>query len=100
MINPRKPDYQDTPASTLRPQFQHRPADPSAPPVVTIVTPFFNANALFYETAESVFRQTLQQWEWLIVNDGSTEPEALRILEEYRQRTRAFASWTIRKIVA
>jgi glycosyltransferase involved in cell wall biosynthesis/predicted Zn-dependent protease len=86
MINPRKPDYQNTPASPLRPRFDRRPADPGALPAVTIVTPFFNGGEVFYETAESVFRQTLQQWEWLIVNDGSTEPEALRILEEYRRK--------------
>ena len=50
------------------------------------MTPFFNGGAIFYETSESVFRQTLQQWEWIIVNDGSTQPEALRILEEYRHK--------------
>jgi glycosyltransferase involved in cell wall biosynthesis/tetratricopeptide (TPR) repeat protein len=86
MINPRKPDYQNTPAAALRPQFAHRPADISAPPVVTIVTPFFNAGRVFYETSESVFRQTLQQWEWLIINDGSSNAESLQILDEYRRK--------------
>ena len=59
-------------------------ADPAAPPAVTIVTPFYNTGAIFHETARSVFRQSFQQWEWLIVNDGSTRPEALAILDEYR----------------
>jgi glycosyltransferase involved in cell wall biosynthesis/Tfp pilus assembly protein PilF len=53
---------------------------------VSIVTPFFQGGAVFYETAESVFRQSLQQWEWLIINDGSTEAESLRILDEYRHK--------------
>lgn len=55
-------------------------------PLVSIVTPFFNTGSIFHETAESVFKQTLQDWEWLIVNDGSTNPEALAILEDYRQK--------------
>jgi glycosyltransferase involved in cell wall biosynthesis/SAM-dependent methyltransferase len=85
-FDPAQPNYQNTPASALRPCFDYQLLSPAAPPAVTIVTPFFNANALFYETAASVFRQSLQQWEWLLVNDGSTEPEALRLLEKFRQK--------------
>lgn len=33
-----------------------------------------------------MFQQSLQQWEWLIVNDASTDPAALAILDEYRRR--------------
>src|SRR5262249_7832039 len=55
-------------------------------PCVTIVTPFYNTGVIFHETARSVLRQSLQQWEWLIINDGSTDPEALAILAGYRQR--------------
>jgi glycosyltransferase involved in cell wall biosynthesis len=34
------------------------------------------------ETVRSVLRQTLQQWEWVIVNDGSTDTAALPPLRE------------------
>jgi glycosyltransferase involved in cell wall biosynthesis/GT2 family glycosyltransferase len=54
------------------------------PPCVTIVTPFYNTGPIFHETARSVLQQSLQQWEWLIVNDGSTDPASLSILEGYR----------------
>ncbi len=84
MIDPNSPDYANTPASDRRPGYDYRPADPTAPPVVTIVTPYYNTGAIFHETARSVLRQSFQQWEWIIVNDGSTDPEALAILDSYR----------------
>jgi len=84
MIDPQNPDYQNTPVSPARPQFGYRPVDPSAAPAVSIVTPFYNTGAVFRETAQSVMQQSLQQWEWIIVNDGSRDPESLRLLDEYR----------------
>lgn len=84
MIDPAKPAYANTPVSPQRPWFGYAPSDPAVPPCVTIVTPFYNTGPVFHETARSVLRQSLQQWEWLIVNDGSTDPEALALLEGYR----------------
>jgi glycosyltransferase involved in cell wall biosynthesis/Tfp pilus assembly protein PilF len=84
MINLAKPDYSNTPASPLRPRLAYRPADPASAPVISIVTPFFNAGAIFHETVESVLRQSLQQWEWIIVNDGSDDACSLKILDEFR----------------
>ena len=31
-------------------------------------------------------QQSFQRWEWLIINDGSTDPEALSSLEDYRRK--------------
>ncbi len=62
----------------------YRPADPAAPPAVSIVTPYYNTGPLFLETAESLLGQSLQQWEWIIVNDGSTDPQSLRVLLPFR----------------
>lgn len=84
MIDPQRPDYSNTPADDRRPSFGYVAADAHADPVVTIVTPFFNTGPLFHETALSVLRQSLQPWEWLIVNDGSTDPAALEVLAQYR----------------
>jgi len=50
------------------------------------VTPYFNTGVVFRETAVSIFRQSFQDWEWIIVNDGSTNVEALAVLDEYRNR--------------
>jgi GT2 family glycosyltransferase len=84
MIDPSNPDFTNTPASTQRPSFGYALADIAAPPYVTIITPFYNTGPGFHETARSVLQQSFQQWEWLIINDGSTDPEALSILEAYR----------------
>lgn len=86
MIDPARPDFTNTPVSPQRPRFNYIPSDPSVSPCVTIVTPFYNTGAIFHETARTVLQQSLQQWEWLIVNDGSTNPEARAILDVYRGR--------------
>jgi glycosyltransferase involved in cell wall biosynthesis len=86
MIDPRAPDYENTPVSLRRPRFGYAPADAAASPVVSIVTPYYNTGAVFHETARSILGQSLQQWEWIIVNDASTDREALAVLAEYRGR--------------
>jgi teichuronic acid biosynthesis glycosyltransferase TuaG len=40
---------------------------------VSIITPAWNAGAYIEETIASVCGQTFQDWEWLIVDDGSTD---------------------------
>lgn len=84
MINPLRPDYSATPAAPQRPTFGYRSCDVHAGPAATIVTPFYNTGTIFHETAHTVLHQSFQQWEWLIVNDGSTDSEALAILDTYR----------------
>jgi len=84
MIDPTCPDYASLPVSSSRSCFIYAPAAPTQAPCVTIVTPFYNTGPVFLETARSVLLQSLQQWEWLIVNDGSTDAETLGLLEPYR----------------
>ena len=64
----------------------YAPAGPAAgaTPVVSVVTPYFNTGPVFRETARCVLGQSLQAFEWIIVNDGSTDPEALAVLDEFR----------------
>lgn len=82
---PSNDDYVNTPVSPQRPSYGYVPEDPLERPHVTIVTPFFNTGAVFRETARSVLQQSFQQWEWLIVDDASTDEESLAALEELRQ---------------
>ena len=83
--NPNEPDFGCTPVAEGRPRFGYCPADPQATPYVSIVTPYFNAGEYFEETARSVLGQSFQQWEWLIVDDGSTETESLAVLAKYEE---------------
>ncbi len=80
------PDFSNTPVSHQRPRFYYIPYDMTAPPVVTIITPYYNTSEVFLETAQSVLQQSLQQWEWLIINDGSDNPEALQVLTAFRKK--------------
>jgi glycosyltransferase involved in cell wall biosynthesis len=78
VIDPLNPDFADTPAAPNRTSFAYRPAHVESDPAVTIVTPFFNTPAdVFAEAVRSVERQSLQQWEWVIVDDGSTSADSL-----------------------
>lgn len=41
--------------------------------LVSVITPFYNAGKYFEQTFNSVMNQTFPWFEWIIVNDGSTE---------------------------
>jgi glycosyltransferase involved in cell wall biosynthesis len=45
----------------------------SSKPVVSIIIPFLNAERFIQEAIESVFAQTYDHWELLLVDDGSTD---------------------------
>lgn len=45
-------------------------------PIVSIITPSFNRADLLIETANSIFQQTYPYWEWVVVDDGSTDDTA------------------------
>jgi teichuronic acid biosynthesis glycosyltransferase TuaG len=42
-------------------------------PLISIVTPAYNAAATLQETVDSVFAQSFQDWEWCIVDDASKD---------------------------
>ncbi len=85
MIDPNRPDFESTPASSCRAGFDYRPEGEPGPPAVSIVTPFFNTPpSVFDQTARTVFRQSLQNFEWIIINDGSSDRDALAGLGRFR----------------
>lgn len=45
-------------------------------PLVSIVTPFYNTEQYLAECIESVFAQTYQNWEYILVNNCSTDGSA------------------------
>jgi len=79
-----------SPLDPAQPRYGYRPAAFDAP-AVSIITPYYNTGSLFMETVQSVVCQSLQQWEWIIVNDGSDDPAALRALLPLRNADRRIA---------
>jgi glycosyltransferase involved in cell wall biosynthesis len=59
----------------------------TASPLFSVVTPVFDPPpAVLRAAIESVLTQTFDDWELVLVDDASTDPEVLRILREYAAR--------------
>ena len=57
------------------------------PPRVSIITAAFNAGAYIGQTIESVSRQTFTNWEYMIVDGGSTD-DTVEIIKRYTSDSR------------
>jgi glycosyltransferase involved in cell wall biosynthesis len=57
----------------------------SPQPLVSIITPAYNSEKFIRQTIRSVLDQTYPNWEYIVVDDGSTDTTA-RIVEEYRRK--------------
>ena len=49
-------------------------------PLVSIVTPMHNAGPFLYKTIQSVLNQTYANYEWIIVDDKSTD-DSLKVVK-------------------
>lgn len=61
--------------------------EPSQLPVVSIISSFFNDFKYFETTYRSIINQTFQNWEWIIVDDASTNPDAVAFIQSLPKRT-------------
>lgn len=61
-------------------------------PLVSIITPSYNRAEIVMETAESIFGQSYKNWEWVIVDDGSTDGswDVLNQFQEKDNRVKIF----------
>ena len=57
----------------------------SQEPLVTVITPVYNGEAYLAECIESVLAQTYQNWEYVIVNNCSTDG-SLAVAQQYAHR--------------
>jgi glycosyltransferase involved in cell wall biosynthesis len=62
-----------------------RSGAPAAPPLVSVVTPFYNTDAYLAECIESVLRQTYRDWEYVLVDNCSTDA-SLAIARSYARQ--------------
>ncbi len=51
-------------------------------PTISIITPAWNSAEYLFQTAQCIFNQTYPYFEWVIVDDGSTNKESLKILDQ------------------
>ncbi len=54
-------------------------------PLVSIITSYYNSNEFMWQTINCVMNQTFQNWEWIIVDDGSTNQEAIEYLNKVQK---------------
>jgi glycosyltransferase involved in cell wall biosynthesis len=87
MIDPRAPDFHSPPSARGAGAFVYRPGGgESGVPAVSVVTPCRDCGPELLATARSVLGQSLQNFEWILVDDGTAEPAALARLREVGQR--------------
>lgn len=55
-------------------------------PLVSIITPYYNGGNYFEQTFNCVMNQTFPWFEWIIVDDGSTNSHDLLILEQFASK--------------
>jgi glycosyltransferase involved in cell wall biosynthesis len=64
-----------------------------ASPRVSVIVTCYNLGQYLDEAVDSVLAQTFQDFEILVVDDGSTDPETVRLLDDYRRpKTRVVRS--------
>jgi glycosyltransferase involved in cell wall biosynthesis len=54
-------------------------------PVVSVIMPCYNQGRYLDEAVESVLAQTYQNFEIIVINDGSTDAETIEILRDYQK---------------
>ena len=54
-------------------------------PLVTVLMPVYNAEKYLAEAIESILNQTYRSFDFLIINDGSTD-SSLEIIQDYAEK--------------
>ncbi len=85
-LNSLSPDFGDSPGCRIYPRNYTPGTTTSEHTDVSIITPYYNTEAFFIETFLSLQAQTLQNWEWIIVDDGSSDQKSVRRLAEVAEK--------------
>ncbi len=74
-------DFSQEPGKVL----WNRNLNKSEKPLVSIITPYYNAGKNIQQTCNCILNQTFPFFEWIIVNDGSTNEADVEILDVIRR---------------
>jgi glycosyltransferase involved in cell wall biosynthesis len=80
MVNFSEPNFTDLPGKRALPRMYSRSAVAGQPIDVSVITPYHNTEAFFVDTFVALQAQSLQNWEWIIVDDGSTDQASVERL--------------------
>lgn len=70
-------NFEQKPGQTLEKKCMQEQITPR----VSIVTPYYNSGRNFEETYRCVINQTMREFEWIIMDDGSSRKEDIELLE-------------------
>jgi len=70
--------YQKEPGKVLNKNYTK---DFDGKPLVSIITSYYNSQEFMWQTINCVLNQTFPFWEWIIVDDGSTDEYAVEYLK-------------------
>lgn len=71
-------DYKKQPGLKL----WNKPVKKDETPLISIITAFYNAGKYFEQTYNCVMNQTFPWFEWIIVDDGSTDENSMELLSK------------------
>ena len=83
MIDYLEPDFSDLPGRRAIPRMYRRGSLVGDHIDASIITPYYNTGDWFVETFVALQAQSFQNWEWLIVDDGSPDFESVRRLHDF-----------------
>ena len=55
-------------------------------PIISIITSYYKSNQYIEQTYNCIVSQTFPYWEWIIVDDGSDNKEAIELIEKIEKR--------------
>ena len=81
-LNYSSPDFSDSPGRRPVARNYRRAIPPRGEIDASIITPYYDTETFFTETFLSLQAQSLQNWEWVIVDDGSSDQKSVQRLAD------------------
>lgn len=74
--------YKEQPGRKIKTDYLK---DTNEKPLVSIITSYYNSQEFMWQTINCILNQTFPYWEWIIVDDGSTDHNSIEYLENVKK---------------